>query len=258
MLQVSFEFASLSLSLFLPSLASTTDRILKMRLSSFPLCLLLRTHTHTLWERERDRETRIFFLGFYVYFRLPLLFISLSVAPFVLFICLVFVYLPLLSPLPLLPLLLCLPALRFSFEFSHIHFISCALARPSASCQPTAVPLSLTLSFSLPHLLLLSPSTCDPLSTRKCAWIMIVARFSKLFFHFSFFTFRFSLFLLLLFVAVVLLFIFGASFLDTHARAACGSRTALFPRCPSLPPPLLEKWKTASAAAAAAASWKLK
>lgn len=147
---MSFEFASLSLSsLFLPSLPSTTDRILKMRLSSFPLCLLLRTHTQT--RRGKERETRIFFLGFYVYFRLPLLFISLSVAPFVLFICLVFVYLPLLSPLPRLPLLLCLPALRFSFEFSHIHFISCALARPSASCQPTAVPLSHTFFLSLSH-----------------------------------------------------------------------------------------------------------
>lgn len=60
-------------------------------------------------------------------------------------------------------------SVRFSFEFSHIHFISCAQARPSASCQPAVrtlpLPLSLPLSTAISLSLLLSRSTCDPLST---------------------------------------------------------------------------------------------
>lgn len=72
---MSFEFASLSLfSLFLPSLFSTTDRILKMRLSSFPLCLLLRTHTHREGEGKRGRRAFSFWVFMFIFVCLCFLF----------------------------------------------------------------------------------------------------------------------------------------------------------------------------------------
>lgn len=225
----------------------SSDRILKMRLSSFPLCLLLHTHTQMWRDTEREREGEVewkregdnswaFSFWVFMFILVPLLFISLSVAP-LFYLYASFSRLPALPcrasfrlslPLPLRALLLFVPLLlsvRFSFEFSHIHFISCAQARPSAaavsqqscclSLAPSPPPLSLSVSPAISFL----PAT--RLALCKCAWIMIVARFSKTVFR-GLFPAEFLLLLLL-------------RILWIHTRAACGARSA--PLCPNSPPP---------------------